>query len=91
MPQYADLDQLLEKYNFENVHKVMTMLNWTWAGKGVPTIEDMKGTVAYLFNELMRNKKNPTYASTGGFHLELKGDYLTLTFQLEKYSHYFGN
>ncbi len=89
MPTYADLDALLEKFDFQKVHKVMTLLDWQWSGQGVPSVENMKSTVSYLFSILDRENKSD--ASTGGFKLERHRDKLVLTFQLEWMTHYVSN
>lgn len=39
---------ILENFNFGKVHQVMQSLNWTWQGKGVPSIQDLKRTAAEL-------------------------------------------
>jgi len=36
------IDEIIENFDFAKCHIVMKLLNWEWAGRGVPTIEDLK-------------------------------------------------
>lgn len=33
---------VMSQFNFEEVHKVMTSLNWTWGNGRVPTVEELR-------------------------------------------------
>ncbi len=73
MNLYDHIPDIMERFNFENVHKTMTMLGWTWQGRGVPTIEELRES-AYAqltgcideFEKRGRPKCGMLYA-TGGF------------------------
>lgn len=44
-PEYIKekmIEDVLEHFDFEKCHYVMTKLRWFWFGRGVPTIEDLK-------------------------------------------------
>lgn len=36
------IDDIIENFDFDKCHFAMTKLNWSWAGRGIPTIEDLK-------------------------------------------------
>lgn len=72
------IDEVIARFDFEQVHKVMTFLKWEWAytvagGRGVPTIGELKSTAQHLLflavDDYEKNGKPPTgaYVSTGGF------------------------
>jgi len=61
------IQEVLEKFNFENVHKAMKVLDWTWhdtKGK-TPTVKQMKELAEYLFKKAMNNGIGN--CGTGGF------------------------
>jgi hypothetical protein len=39
---YSLIPAILERFNFENVHRTMELLNWHWAGLGIPTVEQLR-------------------------------------------------
>lgn len=44
-PEYIKekmIEDVLEHFDFDKCHYVMTKLRWFWIGRGVPTIEDLK-------------------------------------------------
>lgn len=69
------IESVVNEVDFENIHKVMVALNWTWnfASKysfngletRVPTIDDLKKQVILLTNDLL--VKNLSETSCGGF------------------------
>jgi hypothetical protein len=36
------IDEIIDNFDFVKCHVVMTLLNWEWAGRGIPTVEDLK-------------------------------------------------
>ena len=83
----SKLDELLEEFDFEKVHKIMDLLNWMWAGVyGIPTREDMILVVKNLYSSIegaiLRGEKSSI--ATGGFVLTFnpnEDDEITLTFE----------
>ena len=63
------IKQIIERFNFSNVHKVMTFLNWTWRSSSrPPTIKDLKATALSLLADVESSKeKGYVSCSTGGF------------------------
>lgn len=74
------LDKLMDSFNWDEVHRVMTLLEWKWLGK-IPDKFYMMGTVTDLFNTMVKQKA--FNSSTGGFHLQWDGTTLHLSFQIE--------
>ena len=74
---FSDLIELnMQKFDFERVHKVMTVTNWQWArGDGpnsVPTIEQLKATARRLLTSVVavEIEKDSWYGmATGGFEV----------------------
>lgn len=63
------INHLIDKFDFEKVHKVMVVLDWKWVNcDAVPDIKKMKEHVRSLFNDLYI-KKNLMYVQCGGFKL----------------------
>jgi hypothetical protein len=58
---------LVNQFDFARVHKVMTVLDWTWAGDGVPGVVSMVETAHRLLEDLEESKRDVTSISTGGF------------------------
>jgi len=43
MNLYSKIDEVMDRFDFDKVHKVMTFLDWTWAWEGtVPSVETLK-------------------------------------------------
>ncbi len=64
------VDEMMECFDFEKVHRVMTMLDWKWTMIGaVPGIPDLRKQVRELMRRLW-NSDNQSVA-TGGFVVRL--------------------
>lgn len=60
------IDEILQEFDFEKVHKVMKFLKWQWAfTNGIPNIEDMKKLAKDLLTRVCEEKTSCT--GTGGF------------------------
>jgi len=80
------IEEILENFNFEKVHKVMTFLNWTWSGEKVPTSYHLRDEARRLLNEII--KRPEPYIETGGFRAEKDGKTLRLIFVLSEWEEY---
>ena len=60
------IDDIMENFDFERVHKVMDMLEWRWgsAKNGVPSVEELKKEAKRLLVTACSEKN---HISTGGF------------------------
>lgn len=88
----SKLDELLEGFDFEKVHKIMDLLDWRWAGViGTPEKEDMIPVVKSLYDSIegavLRDERSS--AATGGFMLTFDpDDEIKLVFEAVTYSVY---
>jgi hypothetical protein len=74
---YAAIPIVMNRFNFEQVHKVMTFLNWKWAttsvGYAVPTLNDLMNEahrqLTMAVDEYYRRDQPPSgmNISSGGF------------------------
>jgi len=84
----------MDNFDFEKVNKVMKVLNWTWHGKGVPTLKRLKEEAVKYLNEALRHRgERDSRFSTGGYEVEyiLHSEYqdsLSLKFVLEDWESY---
>ncbi len=87
------LQELIDEFDFEQVHNVMKTIDWTWADIGVPNKNDMIDMVHYLYDGIKNRilKHEYCYSSSGGFKLTFNPDEdneLNLVFELESCSVY---
>jgi len=93
------VEEVIENFDFEKVHKIMEILDWRWAGAGsnelpaVPTVEKMKERVKNMFKCMEDQIAEecdegadawPKSVSTGGFRATIDDEYI-LEFILEEY------
>lgn len=88
------LQELLNGFDFERVHKCMEVLDWSWTGvNGIPEEEDMILVVKNLYESIEKRilEGKYCYCATGGFKLTFNPDEdneLSLVFAAENYSVY---
>lgn len=78
MNLYSKIDEVMGRFEFDKVHKVMTFLNWTWYDGATPSVETLKAE-AYrqlsiavdLFVKQGQPKTGMTVAS-GGFQASVE-------------------
>lgn len=84
------IEDILESFDFEKVHKVMKFIDWQWAilanGKyifRVPTVLELKERAKELLMDSTENKRS---ISSGGFEVILKEEnFLTFDNDSSKY------
>lgn len=73
---YDMVNEVLAHFDFERVREVMGALNWTWAGKGIPTMRDLKEEAERLMYCAIKQATDPGnlehhdigwISATGGF------------------------
>ena len=68
------IDKIIKGFDFERVHKIMLLLNWTWFPRNtVPTIEELKKTAESLLKQAeIEFEKTKIFSNieTGGFVAE---------------------
>jgi hypothetical protein len=66
MTLHNNLPIVMDRFDFDKVHKVMTFLNWTWAGAGaVPTIDQLKSCAYELLHQAVQSYDECGSPSTG--------------------------
>ena len=67
------IEDIMDEFDFDRVHRVMEFLNWTWAdefgGVCVPLKSEVRKRARALLNESAKSKES---LSTGGFHVEFR-------------------
>jgi hypothetical protein len=67
------IEDILDEFDFDKVHKVMEFLEWTWYKDGVqsppevPTKGELRKKARYLMNTCIEHEECST--GTGGFHV----------------------
>ena len=59
-------ETIIENFDFERVHEIMTAINWKWIDGGVPSIDLMKDNVRKLIRTMTMNS-DMVYTMAGGF------------------------
>lgn len=73
------IDEILDEFDFERVHKVMVALNWEWCGE-VPTIAELRREARRLLRDCANNEGSSL--SCGGFCVDNQHGWLILSFQV---------
>jgi len=95
------IDGIMEDFDFEKVHSVMTFLKWWWPGgsgpEGVPTIMQLREKARQLLSKVVKEKEFDQ-VQAGGFvaYRSIKNkdsldDGLQLLFSLESFESYLGD
>ena len=85
------IEQLMENFDFENVHKVMVALEWEWCfghgGSGIPSVESLKEKAMELLSNVddLMYEDNEIVCSTGGFEAKYHNGCLSLSFIVEEW------
>ena len=70
------IDDIMDNFDFDRVQTAMEALDWQWAGKGIPSIDELKETAVYLLKGASRLRlgeyldsywEEGIINSTGGF------------------------
>lgn len=90
-PLEAQIQEIIECFEFEKIHKVMTFLNWQWRDEGVPSLEKIKQYAEAQLRECIKNSQTnhtESYVSCGGFTSTYcpKEKFLHLNFALDQWT-----
>ena len=78
------IDNILDEFDFERVHKAMVALNWQWHNTdGVPTIGDLRRNARNLLIEVTHD--NHVMVGSGGFYAYNEDGTLGLRFEVASY------
>lgn len=85
-----EAEYVLKHFNFETVHKVMTLLNWRWCWDStVPSLEKIKEVARTVVQDVIteyleKGEQNKCYrVATGGFEAVIWWHCLELRFHAE--------
>lgn len=80
------IEQIMENFDFEKVHKVMVALEWEWhfghGCSGIPSVHTLKEEASRLLSDAWMIK---TTVSTGGFSAVYNDGCLSLSFIVEEW------
>lgn len=76
------IDDIMDNFDFEKVHRVMVFMGWDWKENGVPSLPDIKREARRL---LRRLHGDVTLVSCGGFTAGRAHGELVLSFVLESW------
>lgn len=65
---YDMINEVLAWFDFNKVHTAMVALNWTWAGEGIPDIQDLRETAMERMNNAIEqavDKNNTEHEDVG--------------------------
>lgn len=75
------VDNIIDNFDFDRVHEVMTLLGWTWWNvRGIPSVQDLKKRAGELLTEVWEKPNDQYCISTGGFHARKDSGVLILEF-----------
>jgi hypothetical protein len=78
------IDEILDEFDFEIVHRTMKALEWTWHGSvESPSIGDLRHMARGLLQELL--KGNNHYIGMGGLFAYRIADTVGLRFEVTHY------
>lgn len=97
-PIQTDIDEIMDWFDFEKVHRVMVSLNWKWVSFGGPSIQEIRVFARKLLytavSETIDNGCEDYDTGSGGFNVQINTDketgklYIKLTFQITDWSNW---
>ncbi len=99
MNKQTAINEIIENFDFDRVHKVMRFLNWTWRSDSEsPTmgklVLEAMSMLSKVYDEALKNKED-SYMACGGFHYsaclnedKTEVDILMLKFVLSEWEYY---
>jgi hypothetical protein len=76
------IDDIIDKFDFNGVRRIMVMLNWRWArNDDTPSVGEMRNTARRLLTDICDpSNADADYIATGGFEVRRIEDGLELRF-----------
>lgn len=76
------VQEVMNEFDFENMHNIMVLLKWSWYFHGVPTISEIKEAALGLFDNLYKEVRDltkeeklelqTTYVKSGGLSAQVR-------------------
>ena len=85
------INEIMENFDFENVHKVMVALEWEWSfsrgGSGIPSVKSLKERAGELLSDVedLICEGDTITSSSGGFEAKYHDGCLSLSFIVEEW------
>jgi hypothetical protein len=80
-----EIDEIMDEFDFERVHKVMVALNWKWqCGDELPSIADLRRHARTLLRVVVEGK-DIHKAHTNGFTAYMHDGLLGLRFEVSSH------
>lgn len=84
LPLEQQIDEIMDNFDFERVHKTMVALHWPWGTPGeVPEPYQIRKKAREMLREIVSSRF--AASETGGFRATLDGDVLGLAFIVESW------
>ena len=74
------IDEIMDYFDFEEVHTAMQALGWTWVNKGIPSTAEIRQQARGMLKAVASGKE--WCASTGGLRATNQDGILSLEFIL---------
>lgn len=90
MNKQEKIDEIMDSFDFEKVHKAMVALDWEWGDEGVPSTYSIKQEARRFLKFILEAPKEKEFyrVSGGGLEVERDCDQVTLRFQIDRQSVY---
>ena len=85
------VEQIMENFDFEKVHRVMVALEWEWyfgrGGSGIPSVKSLKERAGELLSNVgdLICEGDTITSSSGGFEAKNADGCLSLSFIVEEW------
>lgn len=85
------MNDIIDNFDWEKVHRAMLAVNWRWATGGVPSVELLRDQARSLLRDVILTHQadrcdGDYIVSTGGLVATYNGKQLKLEFILETYT-----
>lgn len=80
------VENIMDEFDFDRVHKTMKSLNWEWRDKGVPDITEIRENAIYILNRAYESESG--YCATGGFEAKVTKHGVSLKFVVADWDTY---
>lgn len=80
------VENIMDEFDFDRVHKTMRLLNWKWAGVGVPDITEIRKCAIYILNSAYQSESG--HCATGGFEAKVTKHGVSLKFVVADWDTY---
>ena len=67
MMEQKMIDDVIENFDFERCHRAMRALNWSWFGRGIPTISMLKESSIERLQSAMKGVKSNGLSSSDSY------------------------